>query len=53
MLDPLSLELTGAWVNEAREIPWAVIKALQGRVGRFPAVTDGGCQTKIRASYFP
>jgi hypothetical protein len=39
----LSLELTGAWVNEAREIPWAVIKALQGRVGRFPAVRDGGC----------
>jgi hypothetical protein len=39
----LSLELTGAWVNEAREIPWAVIKALQGRVGRYPAVRDGGC----------
>jgi hypothetical protein len=39
----LSLELTGSWVNEAREVPWAVIKALQGRVGRFPAVRDGGC----------
>lgn len=39
----LSLELTGAWVNEAREIPLAVIKALKGRVGRFPAVKDGGC----------
>lgn len=39
----LSLELTGAWVNEAREVPWAVIKAMQGRVGRFPAVRDGGC----------
>lgn len=39
----LSLELTGAWVNEAREIPHAVIKALKGRVGRFPAVKDGGC----------
>lgn len=39
----LSLELTGAWVNEAREVPWAVIKALQGRVGRFPKVTEGGC----------
>lgn len=39
----LSLELTGAWVNEAREVPWAVIKALQGRVGRFPAVNAGGC----------
>jgi hypothetical protein len=39
----LSLELTAAWVNEAREIPWAVIKALQGRVGRFPSVKEGGC----------
>lgn len=39
----LSLELTGAWVNEAREVPWAVIKALQGRVGRYPAVMEGGC----------
>lgn len=39
----LSLELTGAWVNEAREIPKAVIKALQGRVGRFPKVMEGGC----------
>lgn len=38
----LSLELTGAWVNEAREVPWAVIQALQGRVGRFPAQRDGG-----------
>jgi hypothetical protein len=39
----LSLELTGAWVNEAREVPWAVIKALQGRVGRYPSVMEGGC----------
>lgn len=39
----LSLELTGAWVNEAREVPHAVIKALQGRVGRFPKVMEGGC----------
>jgi hypothetical protein len=39
----LSLELTAAWVNESREIPWSVIRALQGRVGRFPAVRDGGC----------
>ncbi len=39
----LSLELTSAWVNEAREVPWAVIQALQGRVGRFPAAKDGGC----------
>jgi hypothetical protein len=39
----LSLDLTGAWGNEARELPWAVIKALQGRVGRYPAVRNGGC----------
>lgn len=39
----LSLELTGAWINEAREIPWAIVDAMQGRVGRFPAVLDGGC----------
>lgn len=39
----LSLELTGAWVNEAREVPWAVIKALKGRVDRYPARNEGGC----------
>lgn len=39
----LSLELTAAWVNEAREVPWTVIQALQGRVGRYPAEKDGGC----------
>jgi hypothetical protein len=38
----LSLELTGAWVNEAREIPWTIIQALQGRVGRFPPARDNG-----------
>lgn len=39
----LSLEVTGAYVNEAREVPWAIIDALQGRVGQFPAKKDGGC----------
>jgi hypothetical protein len=39
----LSLELTGAWINEAREVPWPIVKALQGRVGRYPKVTSGGC----------
>lgn len=38
----LSLELTWAWVNEAREVPWTIIEALQGRVGRYPAKKDGG-----------
>jgi len=39
----LSLELSDAWVNEAREVPKAIIDGLTGRVGRFPPVRDGGC----------
>jgi hypothetical protein len=39
----LSLELTGAWINEAREVPKTIVDMLQGRVGRFPSVRDGGC----------
>lgn len=39
----LSLELTGAWINEAREIPKAILDALTGRVGRYPSVSNGGC----------
>lgn len=39
----LSLELTGAWVNEAREIPKTIIDTLTGRVGRYPSVSQGGC----------
>ena len=38
----LSLELTGAYVNEAREIPQDVFNVLQTRVGRYPSVKDGG-----------
>lgn len=38
----LSLELTGAWFNEVREIPKAIVDAMRGRVGRFPQKnTDG------------
>jgi len=37
----LSLEITAAWGNEAREIPKAVIDMLQGRVGRYPAKKNG------------
>jgi len=33
----LSLELTGAWVNEAREIPKEIVSALQGRLRRYPS----------------
>ncbi|KJU85313.1 TerL, partial [Candidatus Magnetobacterium bavaricum] len=39
----LSLELTGAWLNEFKEIPFAVFEAIQGRVDRYPAKKDGGC----------
>lgn len=38
----LSLELTGAWVNEAREVQHTVIKMLLGRLGRFPSSRQGG-----------
>lgn len=33
----LSLELTWAWINEAREVPKQVLDGLTGRVGRFPS----------------
>jgi hypothetical protein len=39
----LSLEVTGAWVNEAREIPWPIIDAIQGRIGQWPSKAMGGC----------
>ncbi len=38
----LSLELTGIWVNEAREIPKSIIDACTMRCGRFPSMRDGG-----------
>ena len=38
----LSLELTGVWINEAREIPKSIVDACTMRVGRFPAIKDGG-----------
>ena len=37
----LSLELTGVFINEAREISFAVVKAARERIGRYPAVIDG------------
>jgi hypothetical protein len=39
----LSMELTGAWVNEAREVPWEIIDAIDGRINRYPGKKDGGC----------
>lgn len=37
-----SLELTGAWINEASELPKEVFDMVTQRVGRFPAKRDGG-----------
>jgi hypothetical protein len=39
----LSLELTGAYINEAREIPKHVLDVLETRVGRYPSRGNGGC----------
>jgi hypothetical protein len=38
----LSLELTGAWLNECREIPREILDALQGRLWRYPSKINGG-----------
>lgn len=38
----LSLELTGAFMNEAREIPKVILDMICGRVGRYPSMRDGG-----------
>lgn len=38
----LSLELTGAYINEWREIPKEIFEGLTGRVGRYPSMRTGG-----------
>jgi hypothetical protein len=38
----LSLEVTGGWINEAREIPKQIMDMLIGRLGRYPNMRDGG-----------
>lgn len=38
----LSLELTGAWFNESREIIQAIVEGVDGRIGRYPSVRNGG-----------
>lgn len=38
----LSLELTGAFLNEAKELDKAVADTITSRVGRYPAMRDGG-----------
>ncbi len=38
----LSLEVTGAYVNELREMPKVILDGLQMRVGRYPKKDEGG-----------
>lgn len=37
-----SLELTGAWFNECRDIDEAIVDAMSKRIGRYPSKKDGG-----------
>ncbi len=39
----LSLEISGAWLNECREIPKQILDTLTGRAGRYPSKIQGGC----------
>lgn len=43
----LSLEVSGIWFNEAREINEQVFIAAVGRIGRYPSDLQGGCDRKI------
>ncbi len=38
----LGMELTGANLAEFREIPRAIVETLDGRLGRYPRITEGG-----------
>jgi hypothetical protein len=38
----LSMQLTGAWINELREVPIEVVSGLLGRLGRYPSKVMGG-----------
>ena len=38
----LGMELTGANLAEFREIPRAIVEALDGRIGRYPRMDEGG-----------
>lgn len=37
----LSFEVSFIFLNEARELPWAVVKAARERIGRYPSAVDG------------
>jgi len=38
----LSLDLTGAWINEARELPKEILDGVTARVNRYPSPAQGG-----------
>jgi hypothetical protein len=39
----LSLEVSGMWLNEARELDKSALDGATSRVGRYPSARDGGC----------
>jgi hypothetical protein len=41
----LSLEISGCWINEAREIDKSIVDAATGRIGRYPSKNMLGNQT--------
>lgn len=43
----LGMELTGIWFNEAKELPWGIVRDGMSRIGRFPAKREGGCTRKF------
>lgn len=56
----LGLELTGGWIDEAREIDHGIVKGLMGRIGRYPSQRDfngespflpGACQLDLTTNY--
>lgn len=46
----LSLELTGVWCNEAREIPLSLMADIKGRLGRYPKFK--ACPEKFEGPWF-
>jgi hypothetical protein len=42
----LSTQLTGAYVNELREVPFEIIRPLLGRCGRYPSKVLGGASRR-------
>jgi hypothetical protein len=49
----LSMELSDAWINEAREVPKAILDGLTGRVGRYPARLNDANGVQIYGCHMP